>query len=75
MLDTGSKTSQLSVETVTNESDFKASKASAIGDGGVSAQTTKPTKTMRRESRIPRTTLYLRRICFPCSTLLFYTMP
>jgi hypothetical protein len=74
MLDTGLKTSQLPVETVTDESGFKASKASAIGAGGVSAQIAKPTKTMRRESRILRITLYLRRICYPCSTLLCYTM-
>jgi hypothetical protein len=74
MLDTGLKTSQLPVETVTDESDFKASKASPIGAGGVSAQTANPTKTMRIESRILRITIYLRRICFPCSTLLFYTM-
>jgi hypothetical protein len=70
MLDIGLKTNQLPTETVTDESDSKASKTSVIGTGGVSAQTTKPTKTIRRESRIPITTLYLRRIFFPFYTLL-----
>jgi hypothetical protein len=62
--ETGVKINQLPVDTVTNESDVKASKASGIGEGGVSAQTTKPTKTIRAVNRIPITALLLRRTHF-----------
>jgi hypothetical protein len=43
---TGSKAIQFVVVTITSESDSNASYASNIGEGGVSAQTTKPTKTI-----------------------------
>jgi hypothetical protein len=58
--DTGEKTNQLPIVTVTSESDFKPSKASGIGAGGVSAQTTKPTKRMMTASRTPIMILFLR---------------
>jgi len=60
--DAGLKISQLPVTTVTDESDFKASMASGIGDAGVSAQTTKPVETTMRATRIPIAILNLRRI-------------
>src|SRR5512136_2783767 len=64
LVDRGLKTSQLPVETVTAESDFKASYAWGIGEGGVSAQTIKPVETTAKISRIPSNALYRRRICF-----------
>jgi hypothetical protein len=72
--ETGVKTNQLPIDTITDESDFKALKASGIGEGGVSVQITKPTKTTAITDRIPSNTLYLRLMHSHQSSATFETL-
>jgi hypothetical protein len=58
----GLKNSQFPTDTETAESLWRASYTSDIGPSGVSAQTTKPTKTTVIISRKLRIILFLRRI-------------
>jgi hypothetical protein len=62
--DTGLKTSQPPKVTVTEESEFRASIASAVGPSGVSAQATKPTETTAKDRRMTSIAFLLSRKSF-----------